>query len=301
MSTCEHLPTSCSCSSNWIVCGEGLSLNAYVEIVPVKTGQDAGEVAFNCSSTRAHNESHICLQSPQTQAQAQTAPDSQPASAPTASRCEVRITLDKPVLLACVSAVCSARVMEAYTASDASCGRNSDFSPHMLVYMGSARSSSSGGGDAVASSSSLKVQVDGVVRGTRVLVLRFSAGGDNKNMVSISRILISVCDGEIARKVEGGLDMDEVTRVCVCVFVCKCVCVCVFVCKCVCVCVCVCGYAVGFFLCVHADVCEAHWRLHNNCSPSDRSRRFVFQRCRLLLVVNVKKKHSVQICDMVLL
>ncbi len=33
-----------------------------------------------------------------------------------------------------------------------------------------------------------------------------------------------------------------------------------------------------------------HW--HNNCSPSDRLRRYVFQRCRLLLIVNVFFKKS---------
>jgi hypothetical protein len=43
-----------------------------------------------------------------------------------------------------------------------------------------------------------------------------------------------------------------------------------------------------------------YWRMQNNCTTSDRLERFVFQRCRLLLVVNVKKKvHSVQICDIV--
>jgi hypothetical protein len=35
-----------------------------------------------------------------------------------------------------------------------------------------------------------------------------------------------------------------------------------------------------------------YWRMQNNCTASDRLKRFVFQRCRLLLVVNVKKKHA---------
>ncbi len=35
-----------------------------------------------------------------------------------------------------------------------------------------------------------------------------------------------------------------------------------------------------------------YWRKQNNCTTSDRLKRFVFQRCRLLLVVNVKKKHT---------
>ncbi len=35
-----------------------------------------------------------------------------------------------------------------------------------------------------------------------------------------------------------------------------------------------------------------YWRMQNNCTTSDRFKRFVFQRCRLLLVVNVKKKHT---------
>jgi hypothetical protein len=43
-----------------------------------------------------------------------------------------------------------------------------------------------------------------------------------------------------------------------------------------------------------------YWRMQNNCSSSNRFKRSVFQRCSLLLVVNVKKKaHSVQICDIV--
>ncbi len=32
--------------------------------------------------------------------------------------------------------------------------------------------------------------------------------------------------------------------------------------------------------------------MQNNCTTSDRLKRFVFQRCRLLLVVNVKKRHA---------
>ncbi len=32
--------------------------------------------------------------------------------------------------------------------------------------------------------------------------------------------------------------------------------------------------------------------MQNNCTTSDRFKRLVFQRCRLLLVVNVKKKHT---------
>jgi hypothetical protein len=32
--------------------------------------------------------------------------------------------------------------------------------------------------------------------------------------------------------------------------------------------------------------------MQNNCTTSDRFKRFVFQRCRLLLAVNVKKKYS---------
>jgi hypothetical protein len=32
--------------------------------------------------------------------------------------------------------------------------------------------------------------------------------------------------------------------------------------------------------------------MQNNCTTSDRLKRFVFQRSRLLLVVNVKKKHA---------
>jgi hypothetical protein len=32
--------------------------------------------------------------------------------------------------------------------------------------------------------------------------------------------------------------------------------------------------------------------MQNNCTTSDRLKRFVFQRCRLLLVVNVKNKHT---------
>jgi hypothetical protein len=35
-----------------------------------------------------------------------------------------------------------------------------------------------------------------------------------------------------------------------------------------------------------------YWRMQNNCTTSDRFKRFVFQRCRLLLVVNVKKKYT---------
>ncbi len=35
-----------------------------------------------------------------------------------------------------------------------------------------------------------------------------------------------------------------------------------------------------------------YWRMQNNCATSDRLKRFVFQRCRLLLVVNVKQKHA---------
>jgi hypothetical protein len=36
-----------------------------------------------------------------------------------------------------------------------------------------------------------------------------------------------------------------------------------------------------------------YWRMQNNCTTSDRFKRSVFQRCRLLLVVNVKNKsHS---------
>ncbi len=43
-----------------------------------------------------------------------------------------------------------------------------------------------------------------------------------------------------------------------------------------------------------------YWSMQNNCTTSDRLKRFVFQRCRLLLVVNVTKKaHSVQVCDIV--
>ncbi len=37
---------------------------------------------------------------------------------------------------------------------------------------------------------------------------------------------------------------------------------------------------------------NTYWRMQNNCTTSDRLKRFVFQRCRLLLVVNVKKKLS---------
>jgi hypothetical protein len=32
--------------------------------------------------------------------------------------------------------------------------------------------------------------------------------------------------------------------------------------------------------------------MQNNCTTSDRLKRFVFQRCSLLLVVNVQKKHA---------
>jgi hypothetical protein len=37
---------------------------------------------------------------------------------------------------------------------------------------------------------------------------------------------------------------------------------------------------------------STYWRMQNNCTTSDRLKRFVFQRCRLLLVVNVKKRHA---------
>ncbi len=36
----------------------------------------------------------------------------------------------------------------------------------------------------------------------------------------------------------------------------------------------------------------SYWRMQNNCTTSDRLKRFFFQRCRLLLAVNVEKKHS---------
>ncbi len=43
-------------------------------------------------------------------------------------------------------------------------------------------------------------------------------------------------------------------------------------------------------------VCRTHiyryWRMQNYCTTSDRFKRFTFQLCRLLLVVNVKKKST---------
>jgi hypothetical protein len=43
-----------------------------------------------------------------------------------------------------------------------------------------------------------------------------------------------------------------------------------------------------------------YWRMRNNCTTSDCLKRFVFQRCRLLLVVNVTKKHTqCKLCDIV--
>jgi hypothetical protein len=61
-----------------------------------------------------------------------------------------------------------------------------------------------------------------------------------------------------------------------------------------------CAYVVMLFMCVCRDalyvrmshVCNCYWRMQNNCTTSDRFKRFVFQRCRLLLVVNVQKKYS---------
>ncbi len=51
---------------------------------------------------------------------------------------------------------------------------------------------------------------------------------------------------------------------------------------------------------ITAVIYVMYWRMQNNCTTSDRLKRLFFQRCRLLLVVNVKKKaHSVQICDTV--
>ncbi len=45
----------------------------------------------------------------------------------------------------------------------------------------------------------------------------------------------------------------------------------------------------------HTKVFYRYWRMQNNCTTSDRFKRFVFQRCRparWLLAVNVKKKHT---------
>jgi hypothetical protein len=65
-----------------------------------------------------------------------------------------------------------------------------------------------------------------------------------------------------------------------------------------------CPYVTVFvYICIHslqmhtkedinAHSEETYWRMQNNCTTSDRLKRFVFQRCRLLLVVNVKKKHA---------
>ncbi len=42
-------------------------------------------------------------------------------------------------------------------------------------------------------------------------------------------------------------------------------------------------------------ICRIHstyWRMQNNCTTTDRFKRIVFQRCRLLLVVNAKKKYT---------
>jgi hypothetical protein len=43
---------------------------------------------------------------------------------------------------------------------------------------------------------------------------------------------------------------------------------------------------------VHRCVEPNYWRMQNSCITSDRFKRFVFQLCRLLLVVNVEKKHT---------
>jgi hypothetical protein len=56
----------------------------------------------------------------------------------------------------------------------------------------------------------------------------------------------------------------------------------VFVCTCVCMCVCQ----------SHKGISFTYWRMQNNCTASDRFKRFFFQRCWLLLVVNVEKKHA---------
>ncbi len=57
--------------------------------------------------------------------------------------------------------------------------------------------------------------------------------------------------------------------------------------------------AVCMYTCIHGELSQklyvkqkVYWRIPNNCTASDRLKRFVFQRCRLLLVVNVTKKHS---------
>ncbi len=80
------------------------------------------------------------------------------------------------------------------------------------------------------------------------------------------------------------------------------------VCVCVCVCVCMCHG-----VCVKRRIETTHtgsrtrinrvwkterkyWRMQNNCTTSDRFRWFVFQRCRLLLVVKVEKKNTVTRC-----
>ncbi len=52
---------------------------------------------------------------------------------------------------------------------------------------------------------------------------------------------------------------------------------------------CVCHIKVTEILSKHS---KTYWRMQNNCTTSDRLERFVFQRCRLLLVVNVKKKYA---------
>jgi hypothetical protein len=79
-----------------------------------------------------------------------------------------------------------------------------------------------------------------------------------------------------------------------CVYVC--VHVCIYIIRvmyglgCVCVlCMDACLYAHSHCACM--SICM-YWRMQNNCTTSDSLKRFVFQRCRLLLVVNVKKKYT---------
>ncbi len=100
--------------------------------------------------------------------------------------------------------------------------------------------------------------------------------------------------------------MIESHMFCGCMFVCLCtylcnprsMCVCVFVCMYVWI-YCTSGVQqVGPRRCsgkVNRDQNKnlfQYWRMQNDCTTSDRFKRFVFQRCGLLLVVNVKKKHT---------
>lgn len=163
------------CTTNWEVSLEGEDVPRLDELVEIVVQRVEGGQELGCFAGRLAGRADLMLSRGQG----------------LMGRCEIKIQLSRSVILSEISVVCSARVLEA-----------SGCSPlHSDEYLGSARENLTGRPELV-------VRLEQPAR-TTGLVLKLSPGGEDKDLLTLSRIRL-ILRGAAPTSKSSALDMGEV-------------------------------------------------------------------------------------------